>query len=113
MNSLNPYRWCIRLILVVGLAFVTPSAPCAMEYAVPQTDWARTVSWLSGTDRKSAEEALYLVSRGDSGLALVRLDTSGQRGRGPLSTARVLSAWLLAETAHTLGALPPAAGRAA
>lgn len=106
MSASNPYRWSVRLVILVVLLAFVPSAPCAMEYAAPRTDWAKTISWVAGADRRSAEEALELIVRGDSGLALLRLDASQERSRGPLATVRLLSAWLLAETAHTLGALP-------
>lgn len=99
-------RWLSRLVLVTLVLALSPSAPCAMEHAVQSRDWAGAVSWLAGADRRAAEEAIRLIQSGQSGLALVRLDASEERPRGTLAAARLLSAWALAETVHTLGALP-------
>jgi hypothetical protein len=99
-------RWTIRVALFALLLTLAPSAPCAMDHAVRSRDWAATISWVAGADRRSAQEAIQLIHSGQSGLALVRLDTSGQRSRGTLSMARLLSAWVLAETVHSFGALP-------
>lgn len=106
MRNTCSIRWLLRLTAAVLLLALVPAAPCAMDHAVQGRDWAGAVSWLAGADRRAAQEALQLIQAGQSGLALVRLDASGQRARGPLAMARLLSAWMLAETAHTLGALP-------
>jgi hypothetical protein len=107
MTVFKTYRWPFRMIALLLVLTLAPSAPCAIEHAAAAPDWAGTVSWLSGADRRSAEEALALIRAGESGLALVRLDASEQRARGPLAMARLLSAWLLAETVYTVGALTP------
>lgn len=106
MSEPQSYRWIFRVIALVLVLSLAPTAPCAIGQVATAPDWAGTVSWLSGADRRSAEEAIQLIRSGKSGLALVRLDVSERRNRGPLSAARLLSAWLLAETAYTVGALP-------
>lgn len=97
-------RWFPRLVLAALALALSPSAPCAMEYAVHSRDWAGAIAWLAGSDRRAAQEAIQLIQFRQSGLALVRLDASGQRPRGTLAAARLVSAWALAETVHALGA---------
>lgn len=99
-------RWTFGIALFAALLALAPAAPCAMDHVAYSRDWAATISWVAGADRRSAQEAIQLIHSGQSGLALVRLDASGQRSRGTLSMARLLSAWVLAETVHSLGALP-------
>lgn len=99
-------RWTIRVALFALLLTLAPSAPCAMDHAARSRDWAATISWVAGADHRAAREAIQLIHSGQSGLALVRLDASAQRSRGTLSMARLLSAWVLAETVHSFGVLP-------
>lgn len=113
MSLFRHHRWPLRILTLALVLALAPSAPCAIGHVTPRTDWARTISWVAGSDHRAAREALHLIQAGDSGLALVRLDASDQRARGPLAVARLVSAWLLAETVHTLGALPPANSRQA
>lgn len=105
MTVFKTNRWPLRMVALLLVLMLAPSAPCAMEHAATAPDWAGTVSWLAGADRRSAEEAIALIRSGESGLALVRLDASERRTRGPVAAARLFSAWLLAETVHTVGTL--------